>query len=274
MLTSLSRFAIEFNVSLPTHTDFHLGPVPVTNTMILGLFGVAIMLAIFFYVRHMVLAGKYNRFVGLVQWAFEGFYNTCYEIIPNRQVARSIAPLALTIFFTVLTTYWVEVLPGVGESVKIGDAPLLRSLPTDLNFTFAIAVLTMLAAQYYAIKVHGAFGNLGRYLRNPFKDPLGAFEGILEFIGEFSRFVALSFRLFGNAFAGEVLLMIVGVASSYLSSLSLPFVFAFELFIGFIQAYVFYVLTLIFTSLAVISHGGGDHTAAHETAQSEEVPAK
>ncbi len=255
-----------FNVSLPTNRIFNIGPVPITNSMLLGAFGIAVMLVMFFYVRHMVLAGKYNRFVGLVQWAFEGFYNTCYDIIPNRAVARSIAPLALSIFFTVLITYWVEVLPGVGESIKWGEGSLLRSLPTDLNFTFAIAILTMGAAQYYAIKVHGIFGNIGRYLRNPLKDPLGAFEGLLEFIGEFSRFVALSFRLFGNAFAGEVLLLIVGAASGYLSSLSLPFVFAFELFIGFIQAYVFYVLTLIFTSLAVITHGGA-HEPAHSPAE-------
>lgn len=255
----------EFNVNLPTHTDFHIGPIPVTNSMLLGFLGVAVMLGVMFYVRHMVLANKYNRFVGLFQWAFEGFYKTCYDIIPNREVARSIAPLALTIFFTVLFTYWIEVIPGVGESIKSGEAPLFRSLPTDLNFTFAIALLSMGAAQYYAFKVHGFFGNTRRYFKNPFKNPLGAFEGLLELIGEFSRFVALSFRLFGNAFAGEVLLMIVGLASGYVASLSLPFFFVFELFIGFIQAYVFYMLTLIFTSLAVISHDG--HDSAHSPSE-------
>ncbi len=270
MTPALSNFAIDFHVSLPAHPIFDIGPFPITNSMLLGAFGVAVMLAMFLYVRNMILADKYNRFVGLVQWAFEGFYNTCYEIIPNRKVARSIAPLALTIFFTVLITYWVEVLPGVGESVKFGDAPLLRSLPTDLNFTFAIAVLTMVAAQYYAFKVHGFFGNMSRYIKNPLKDPLGSFEGLLEFIGEFSRFVALSFRLFGNAFAGEVLLMIVGIASGYVSSLSLPFFLAFELFIGFIQAYVFYILTLIFTSLAIMSHGG-DHEPAHSPSETKLV---
>lgn len=268
----LSTFfaAQEFHVSLPTTKVFHLGPIPITNSMLLGLAGIAVMLAVLFYVRNMVQAGRYNRFVGIVQWAFEGFYNTCFEIIPNRKVAKSIAPLALTIFFTVLFTYWISVLPGVGESVKWGEGPLLRGLPTDLNFTFALALLTMAAAQFYAIKVHGFFGNAGRYFKNPLKDPLGAFEGLLEIIGEFSRFVALSFRLFGNAFAGEVLLMIVAIMSGYIASLSLPFFLAFELFIGFIQAYVFYMLTLIFTSLAVISHGG-DHDTAHSPSDSEPV---
>lgn len=264
MPSSVRQFAVEdLHVSLPTQHIFTIGSFPVTNTMILGAFGVAVMLVSFWYVIRKVRAGSYNRFVGIMQWAFEGFYNTCYEIVPNRQVARSIAPLALSIFFTVLFTYWVSILPGVGESIKWGDGPLLRGLPTDLNFTLALAIISMAAAQMYAIKVHGFFGNMGRYLKNPLKDPLGSFEGFLEIIGEFSRLVALCFRLFGNAFAGEVLLLIVLLMSGYLASLSLPFFMAFELFIGFIQAYVFYILTLIFASLAVMSHG--DHGSDHST---------
>lgn len=268
----LSQFAIaEFHVSLPAKHIFVLWGMPITNTMLLGVFGVAVMLLTFWYVVRKIKAGKYNRFIGLMQWTFEGFYNTCYDIVPDKKVARSIAPLALGVFFTVLFTYWVSILPGVGESIKFGEAPLLRGLPTDLNFTSALAIISIVAAQVYAIKVHGFFGNAGRYIRHPFKDPLGAFEGFLEIIGEFSRLVALSFRLFGNAFAGEVLLMIIAIMSGYLAGLSLPFFFAFELFIGFIQAYVFYMLTLIFTSLAVMSHGdhGSDHSSSAENKTAE-----
>lgn len=270
MQTNLHNFAMqELHVSLPTQEIFNIGPLPVTNTMLLGALGVMVMLGCFWYVIRQVRNGNYNRFVGLMQWMFEGFYNTCYEIIPDRKVARSVAPLALSIFFTVLFTYWISILPGVGESIKWGEGPLLRGLPTDLNFTLALAIISMVAAQMYAFKVHGFFGNVGRYVKNPLKDPLGAFEGFLEIIGEFSRLVALSFRLFGNAFAGEVLLLIVAVMSGYFAGLSLPFFFAFELFIGFIQAYVFYMLTLIFTSLAVMSHG--DHGSDHSTPETKQV---
>jgi F-type H+-transporting ATPase subunit a len=127
----------------------------------------------------------------------------------------------------------------------------------------------MVATQIYAFKAHGAIGNVKRYVKNPLKDPIGWFEGTLEFIGEFSRYIALSLRLFGNAFAGAVLLLIVGVMTGFVAGVTLPFVMIFELFIGFIQAYVFFVLTIIFTSLAIASHGGSH--SAHSPADDKMV---
>lgn len=262
-------FAAEaVHISLPTVPIVHIGPLPLTNSMLLGGLGVLVMLIAFVYTATKLKRGQYNRFVGAIQWAFEGMLKTVFDIIPDKKMARSIAPLALSIFFTVLCTYWISVLPGVGESLYVEHsgvkAPLLRGLPTDLNFTLALAIITMTAVQFYAIKVHGFFGNAGRYLISPLKNPIGAFEGLLELIGEFSRLIALCLRLFGNAFAGEVLLMIVSIMSGYFASLSLPLFMAFELFIGFIQAYVFFMLTLIFASLATASHGGS-HDTAHAT---------
>jgi F-type H+-transporting ATPase subunit a len=249
--------ALDLHISLAAETLFHIGPVGVTNSMLLGLIGVLILLAALFYVARKVKRNEYNRFVGLVQWTFEGFLHSTEDIIGDKKLARKIFPLAMTIFFTVLITYWVSILPGVGP-ITLGGTPLFRGLPADLNFTFALAIITVVASQVYAIQRHGFFGNIGRYLKNPIKDPIGAFEGVLELIGEFSRLVALSLRLFGNAFAGEVLLLVIGVLTSYFASVVLPFFMVFELFIGFIQAYVFFVLTLIFTSLAVATHGGHD----------------
>ncbi len=184
------------------------------------------------------------------------------QIIGDKKTARSIFPIAITMFFAVIVTYWITILPGVG-SISWNGTPMFRGLPADLNFTFALAIITIVASQVYAVKHHGFFGNIGRFFKNPIKDPIGAFEGVLEFIGEFSRLVALSFRLFGNAFAGEVLLMVVAVMAGYFAAVALPFFLAFELFIGFIQAYVFFVLTLIFTSLAIQTHG--DHASDHST---------
>jgi len=166
----------------------------------------------------------------------------------------------------------MSILPGL-DSIKVGEAPLLRSIAADLNFTFAMAIIVLVVVQYFAWKAHGPVGNAKRYLRNPLKDPIGSFEGILEFIGEASRYSALSLRLFGNCFAGEILLLIIAVLTSYLSVAMLPVFMAFELFIGFIQAYVFFILTVIFTSLAVESHGDhADSTHDHSPADAKLAP--
>lgn len=255
--------ASDIHVNLPVEEIFSIGPLPVTNSMLLGAIGVAVMLLVLGYAARAIKAGKYNRFVGLVSWAVEGMYSVVLDVIPDRKVAKSIAPLALSIFFTVLFTYWCAVLPGI-SSITYGGKELLRELPSDLNFTFGLAIVAFLAVQFYAVKAHGTLGNLKRYAKNPLKDPIGWFEGLLEFVGEFSRYIALSLRLFGNAFAGAVLLMIVGILTGWVAGLTLPFVMIFELFIGFIQAYVFFMLTVIFTALAISGHG--DSRSAHSPA--------
>jgi len=246
----------ELHISIGAQALFHIGDFPVTNAFVTGIVGTLIAVAILMIVAFSIKKGKYNRFIGLVQWVFEGLLKQIDSVISDKKLARKITPLAVTIFFVVLINYWLSVIPGL-ESVMINGVPLLRSLAADLNFTLALALITVVTVQVYAIRNLGVFGNGKRYLRNPFKDPIGAFEGVLELIGEVSRGTALALRLFGNAFAGEVLLIVIALLTSYAASVVLPFFMLFELFIGFIQAYVFFVLTLIFTSLAVSHHDGG-----------------
>lgn len=272
MLNSFA--ALDLHISLAAEPIFYIGSLGITNAVILGVVGVILTVALLGYAARKVKRGQYNRFVGLVQWTFEGFLKQTEDIIGDKTLARKIFPLAITIFFTVLITYWLSILPGVG-SITWNGIPLFRALPADLNFTFALAIITIVASQVYAIKRHGFFGNIGRYLKNPFKDPIAAFEGVLELLGELSRLVALSLRLFGNAFAGEVLLLVIAVLTSYAASVVLPFFLAFELFIGFIQAYVFFILTLIFTSLAVATHGHAEesHTSLDHSPTDAPKPA-
>ncbi len=252
----------ELHISMAAEPLFHVGGFSVTNAMVTGLATFVIVVILFSYVAIMVKRGRYNRFIGLVQWAFEGMLGQIDSVISDRKLARKITPLALTIFFFVLIGYWLSVLPGL-DTIKLNGVPILRSITADLNFTLGLAVITMVTVQIYAIKHLGVFGNGGRYFHNPLKDPLAAFEGFLELIGEFSRGIALSLRLFGNAFAGEVLLVIVAVLTSFFATVALPIFMAFELFIGLIQAYVFFILTLIFTSLAVESHAA--HSPEHSS---------
>ena len=128
--------------------------------------------------------------------------------------------------------------------------PFLRSANTDVNTTLAIALVTMFFVHFWAIRSLGFFRHAGKYF-NVRQGPIWFFVGILEIISEIARIISFTFRLFGNIFAGEVLL----VAMAFLIPLIgiLPFL-GLELFVGLIQAFIFSMLTLVFASVAGAGH--------------------
>jgi F-type H+-transporting ATPase subunit a len=137
--------------------------------------------------------------------------------------------------------------------------PYLRGASTDLNTTLAIAIVAMISVQFFGFKALGFSGYAGKFFINPIKDPIGSFVGGLEFIGEFIKVISFTFRLFGNMFAGEILLIAMGFLLPLIGII--PFL-GLELFVGVIQAAIFSVLTLIFGSIAIIAHEHG-HDEEH-----------
>lgn len=134
--------------------------------------------------------------------------------------------------------------------------PLLRAPSADLNMTLALALIVFVATEYHGFRALGA-GYLGKFFN--FKGgPIGLFVGIIELISEFVRIISFMFRLFGNIFAGEVILLVMAFLVPWL----LPSVFyAYEMFVAFIQAFIFAILTMVFISLATEHHGGHDEMA-------------
>lgn len=248
------------HVSLPAEKIFSIGPVGIYNSMLLGILGTLTVVAVFWYTGRQLQQRRYNRFVVAVLSVYEMLLNTVEEVLGDRAKARKLAPLAITMFFVIMLNNWFGLLPFVGPLTYHGE-PLFRGLASDLNFTAALAVITMVTAQLWAIKTHGFFGNLGRYFGNPFKDPVHAVEGFLELIAEFSRLIALAMRLFGNVFGGEILLVAMAFITSYASFITLPPFMLLELFVGAVQAYVFFMLTVVFVALASTPHEGGEHQA-------------
>ena len=251
-------------VSIVAEPIFHIGPIVVSNSNMLGLLGTIIAISLLIFTARRVRSGKSNRLSTAIFWLFEILLDTCEEVLGDREKARKLAPLAITIFFVVMLNNWMGILPFVGPLTYHG-LPLFRGLAADLNFTGVLAVITMATAQIWAIRNYGFRGNIGRYLKNPFTKPMGAFEGILELVAEFSRLLALAMRLFGNVFGGEVLLLVMSYITSFASPLVLPVFMLFELFIGAIQAYVFFMLTIVFVSLGT----GPAHGAE---AEAKDVP--
>ena len=186
--------------------------------------------------------------------------NLVNSVMDNREQTKKYFPLLATIFLFIITNNWLGLLPGVGtigiHEVHHGKevlVPLLRSGNADLNTTLALALIAVIGIQFFGIVALGIFKYAGKFIN--FKSPILFFVGILELISEISRLISFSFRLFGNIFAGEVLLIVIATLLPYIGPL--PFYFL-ELFVGFIQALVFTMLTLVFIKSAIT-----DHAEAH-----------
>ncbi len=151
---------------------------------------------------------------------------------------------------------WMELPESEKEGKQAGVlVPWFRSANTDLNTTLAIAIVAMVMVHFWGFSHLGVFGHIGKFIN--FKEgPIGFFVGILELISEVAKVVSFTFRLFGNIFAGEVLL----AAMIFLIPLIgiIPFL-GLELFVGVIQAFIFSMLTLVFAAAATVAHGGEHH---------------
>ena len=301
----------------PEHV-FDIGSLEVTNTMFTSWVVVALLIVTAVYASRSMtlvpsgLSGAIEAFVG-------GFYGFIENVVGEAN-ARRFFPVVATIFFYVLVSNYVGLLPinfavGVTEpdhgevqavfkqtSIagvdlayipiqaktvdtseadahalvpdEAGDpfsgllAPLFRSVMTDVNAPLALALMSFIFVEYWGLSALGlgylkkffAFGNL---LRGKPMGIIDVFVGLLELISELIRIVSFTFRLFGNIFAGEVLLLMM----SFLVPLVLINVFyGLELFVGLIQAFVFAMLTLVFAQTAVSHHGDEheEHGGAHE----------
>lgn len=139
--------------------------------------------------------------------------------------------------------------------------PFLRAAPTDLNFTLALALISVIYTQIAGVQAQG-LRYFSKFFANPAKaGPIMTIAGLIELVTEVAKIISFSFRLFGNIFAGQVLLFVMPFLTAFL----LPVVFfGFEVFVGFIQAFVFAMLTLVFLAGAVISHDGA-HPESHGT---------
>jgi F-type H+-transporting ATPase subunit a len=142
--------------------------------------------------------------------------------------------------------------------------PLFRAPSADLNLTFALALTVMTMVQVWGVRALGGgyFRKFWNTSGQGFMKGINIFVGFLELISEFSRVLAFGFRLFGNIFAGEIVLATMAFLIAFL--LPIPF-YVLELFVGFVQALVFMMLALVFFTMATISHGHDDH--AHESHQ-------
>lgn len=239
---------------LPEHL-FSLDGFSITNTLLVSWIVVAVLLFItFFASKKIKLKPKAKSLQNVAEIAIEGLFNLIQSVTGDEKLTRKIFPLVATIFFFVLFSNWIEIIPGVGtigffEASEEGKIliPFFRSPSSDLNFTLAIAVISIMATQFFGITALGLFKYGKKFLN--FSSGISFFVGILELVSEITKMISFSFRLFGNIFAGEVLLMVV----LFLAPLFVPLPFFFlELIVGLIQAFIFSMLTIVFIRMATL----------------------
>lgn len=247
-------------ISIAAEKVFEVGGITVTNSMLASVAVLLILTFIaFFSTRRMSLVPKGLQ--NAVEMGIESLAKLMDGIFQNKTLTYKVLPLIATFFIFILFNNWFGLIPGVGtigvNEIKEGKevlVPLFRAGTADLNTTIMLGGIAVIAAQILGMGALGMRGHWSKFFN--FSSPIMFFVGILELLGEFTRVISFSFRLFGNIFAGEVLLVVISSLTPYL--IPIPF-YAMEIFVGFIQALVFSMLAIVFIKMSTISH------ASHES---------
>lgn len=240
-------------VSFAAETIFSLGKFPVTNTLIDTLIVDGLIITGALALRNPSMVP--GAFQNIAELAIDGFYNLTESISP-KNVAK-IFPWFMSFFLFIFISNWSGLIPGFGTVgfYRQGEfVPFLRAATSDINTTVGLAALSVFVTHAMGIMTVGIKDYVSRYIS---WNPINLFVGILEFVGIFTSVISLSFRLFGNIFAGEVLISTISNIFAFL--LPLPFL-SLEIIVGLVQALVFAMLTMV--SMAIITtphHEGGEH---------------
>lgn len=241
-------------ISLAAETVTHIGSFPVTNTLIASVLTLALWAGIALSIKRRAVALVPHGLQNLVEFIIESLLKLIDGVTGDRSLSKRFFPIVATIFLFVVTSNWIGLLPGFGtigvyEEIhgKTVLVPFFRSVNADLNFTLGLAIVSVIGTQVFGIAVLGFFKYWKKFFINPLRNPIMSAVGLLELFGEVAKMVSFSFRLFGNVFAGEVLLLVIASLLPFIAPL--PFYFL-ELFVGFIQGFIFAVLTLVFLRVA------------------------
>jgi len=277
------------HVAIEAETLFQIGPLGFTNSMVGALLASLLLLLAAWYIsRHPALIP--GRMQGLLELPIEMMAGI---ISGSTSRWRSYAALILGFFLMILVANWVGLLPGVGtiginhidEAGHEAVIPIVRPASADLNFTLGLAIIAFVMFVYWGVRAHGGWGYLKELMGQPlYMAPL-MFP--INIISEFSRLISLSMRLFGNIFAGEVLLatmLALTTAAVFVLPLAffVPAVFlGLELLFGLVQALVFALLAMTYISVAIAEgqpghdndHGEADAGHANDVSAADAAPA-
>lgn len=268
--------------SFAPETFFRIGEFPITNTIINTILvdGFLLLLAFFVFKKISLVPG---RFQIVMEYMVGGLYNFTQSIAGER--AKQIFPFFMTFFLFILISNWSGLIPGINtfgiaehHAGKTHIIPLIRAATSDLNTTLALAVVSLSATHFMSFRALGLTEYLSRFIpffpfllsvvkgkphfaidkSGPINFVMSFFSpivlvlvGVLELISEFVKVISLSFRLFGNIYAGEVVLETISGIFAFI--FPLPFLLL-EVVVGLVQALVFSMLTMAFMVILTTPH--------------------
>lgn len=242
-----------FNIVMHAEKMFQVLGANITNSMLLGWIVSAFLVAMFIFGARKIKVKASGRGISIIELLCDGVSGLANQVMGNRQAADKFAPFLITLFCFILFNNWFGLLPGVG-SIKMNGEPLFRAWTADLTGTLALSISSIAIIQFYSFRELKLKGVFKHYFSDKPYNPINFFVGLLEVLGEFTRVASLALRLFGNVFAGEVLLLVLAAITSFGAPVAtLPFVLM-EFFVGFIQAFVFTMLVIVYLTLAVAHH--------------------
>ncbi len=230
--------------------------LPITNTLVTSWLVMGLLMVVAWILTRNI-AMIPGRLQTALEMVFGYFYDFVADTLESRELARKFFPLLMTTFFFIWIANAIEFFPGIGSigffHADGSFSPLLRSVNTDLNMTLALTFIAVFVIEAAGIAYLGFWHYMSKFFT--LKSPVAFMVGIIEFIGELARIISFSFRLFGNIFAGEVLIAVVSFFVPYV--LPVPLM-AFEMFVGVVQAAIFTLLMLFFIKMAITPHGEAD----------------
>ncbi len=231
-------------VNLKADIIGNLWGFPITNTFATSIIGSVVLILLVIYLNRKISIIP-SRFQLVVEYLTEGVRNYVDEVLEDKKVSRKVFPVILSLFIFILFLNLFKFLPGT-ESILYNGVQLLRPAHSDLNMTIALAIVSFIIIQVLGVTVLGFWKYSSKFIN--LKKPASIPFGLIELISEIAKLVSLSFRLFGNILVGGILLLLILQVSHYV--IPLPVIF-FEIFVAFLQATLFAVLTLFYIKMAI-----------------------
>lgn len=248
---------------------FSIGNFPVTNSLINSWAVVFIVVLLALAVSRKIRPVP-RGIQNVLEIIIEGFLGIFDSVTGSRKRSLKFFPLVFSFFIFILINNWLGLLPGIGSIGKYAAhdghevfIPFFRGGTADLNTTLALAIIGVAISHIFGVMAVGAWNYLNKFInlkafweipkkikKDPaviIVNPIKAFVGLIEIIGEAAKVASLSFRLFGNIFAGEVLL--ASMAAILAFGLPIPFIFL-EVIVGLIQALIFAMLILAYLTMS------------------------